>query len=574
MDQARRPDPREATAVRPNKKTIDASQAANFWSLQPLADSPAPKAAESVAGPGWAYNDIDRFILARLAEHKLKPLGDADKRTLLRRATFDLTGLPPTPEEIDAFLADSSPEAFSRVVDRLLDSPRYGERWGRYWLDVVRYADTAGDNSDFPIPQMYLYRNWVIDAFNRDLPYDRFICEQLAGDLLPADNDEARRQQTIATGYIANARRFGSRVSDYPQHLTIEDTIDNLGRAYLGLTLNCARCHDHKFDPISTEDYYGLYGFFHSTRYPWPGIELEQQQRNLVSLASAEETKHAVEAHQAKQRHLDAEASRLEKERNKTSDKNEKERLKKEAEAARNAAKRHGKTLPEVPWAYAVAESAKIEDARVQYKGDPAKTGPVVPRRFPTALGGHALTSDDGSSGRLSLARWIASPDNPLTARVMANRLWLYHFGRGIVPTANDFGKQGKPPTHPELLDWLARRFIDSGWSIKAMHRLIMQSHVYQLAAVPDPADRACGPGQRPALGLPPPPARCRSDPRLAAVFGAESRRFARRPASVSAEYELGLHAAQSVQGGVRDQPPQRVPDDAAHSATSVSGHF
>ncbi len=167
------PDPREATAVRPNKKTIDASQAASFWSLQPLADPPAPKAAESVAGPGWAYNDIDRFILARLAEHKLKPLGDADKRTLLRRATFDLTGLPPTPEEMDAFLADSSPEAFSRVVDRLLDSPRYGERWGRYWLDVVRYADTAGDNSDFPIPQMYLYRNWVIDAFNRDLPYDR-----------------------------------------------------------------------------------------------------------------------------------------------------------------------------------------------------------------------------------------------------------------------------------------------------------------------------------------------------------------------------------------------------------------
>src|SRR6185437_4929854 len=215
----------------------------------------------------------------------------------------------------DAFLADQSPEAFAKAVDRLLDSPRYGERWGRHWLDVVRYADTAGDNSDFPIPQMFLYRNWVIDAFNRDLPYDQFIREQLAGDLLPAANEEARRQQTIATGYIANARRFGSRVDDYPQHLTIEDTIDNLGRAYLGLTINCARCHDHKFDPISTEDYYGLYGFFQSTRYPWPGIELEQKQRDLVPLVSADEAQRAAEAHRAKQQQLDAEAQRLEKAR-------------------------------------------------------------------------------------------------------------------------------------------------------------------------------------------------------------------------------------------------------------------
>ncbi|HVW37467.1 MAG TPA: DUF1549 domain-containing protein, partial [Pirellulales bacterium] len=220
------PDPRQAPAAPPKKKTFDVSAAQSFWSFQPLTNPAAPQVDDQVAGADWARNDIDRFILAKLAEHKLRPLADADKRTLLRRATFDLTGLPPTPEEIDAFLADTSPEAFSKVVERLLDSPRYGERWGRHWLDVVRYADTAGDNSDFPIPQTYLYRNWVFDAFNRDLPYDRFICEQLAGDLLLAENDEARRQQTIATGYIANARRFGSRVDDYPQHLTIEDTID------------------------------------------------------------------------------------------------------------------------------------------------------------------------------------------------------------------------------------------------------------------------------------------------------------------------------------------------------------
>ncbi|HEV7221997.1 MAG TPA: PSD1 and planctomycete cytochrome C domain-containing protein, partial [Pirellulales bacterium] len=479
------PDPRQPTSsAGPKKKTFDLSAAASFWSFQPLADPPAPQ----IADQGWAYNDIDRFVLAKLAEHQLKPLADADKGALLRRATFDLTGLPPTPEEVDAFLADQSPEAFSRVVDRLLDSPRYGERWGRHWLDVVRYADTAGDNSDFPIPQMYLYRNWVIDAFNRDLPYDQFIREQLAGDLLPAASDEVRRRQTIATGYIANARRFGSRVDDYPHHLTIEDTIDNLGRAYLGLTINCARCHDHKFDPISTEDYYGLYGFFQSTRYPWPGIELEQKQRDLVPLVSAEEARRAAEAHRAKQQELDAEAQRLEKARDEAIDNEAKDRLKKEADAARSAAARHGKTLPEISWAYAVADAAKIEDARVQYKGDPAKTGALVRRRFPSALGGYSLEEVDRTSGRLNLARWIASTDNPLTARVMVNRLWLHHFGQGIVPTPNDFGKQGKPPTHPELLDWLARRFIESGWSIKAMHRLIMRSHTYQLAAVQDPA--------------------------------------------------------------------------------------
>ncbi len=478
------PDPREASAVRPKKKPIDPSQASRHWAFQPIGNPSAPQ----VADESWPYNDIDRFILAKLSQHNLRPLADADKRTLLRRATFDLTGLPPSPEEVDTFLADRSPEAFSRVVDRLLDSPRYGERWGRYWLDVVRYADTAGDNSDFPIPQLYLYRNWVIDAFNSDLPYDRFICEQLAGDLLPAENEEARRRQTIATGYIANARRFGSRVDDYPQHLTIEDTIDNLGRAYLGLTINCARCHDHKFDPISTEDYYGLYGFFHSTRYPWPGIELEQKQRDLVPLATAEEVKRAVETHRVRHGQLDAEVRRIEKAQNDANDKEDKNRLKQEADIARKAAAQHGKTLPDIPWAYAVADSTKIEDARVQYKGDPAKTGSVVPRRFPSALGGYGLAADETTSGRLSLARWIASSANPLTARVMVNRLWLYHFGQGLAPTPNDFGKQGKPPTHPELLDWLAWRFIDSGWSIKAMHRLIMQSHVYQLAAAPDPS--------------------------------------------------------------------------------------
>jgi mono/diheme cytochrome c family protein len=484
------PDPRRQTAAREAKKSVDVDAGREFWSFQPLKASPAP----NIADAAWAENDIDRFIFAKLAEHDLRPRGDASKTALIRRATYDLTGLPPTPGEVDAFLVDSAPDAFGRVVERLLDSPRYGERWGRHWLDVVRYADTAGDNSDFPIPQIHLYRDWVIDAFNRDLPYDQFTREQIAGDLLPSDDEATRRQRVIATGYVAGARRFGSRVDDYPHHLTIEDTIGNLGRAFLGLTLNCARCHDHKFDPITAEDYYGLYGIFQSTRYPWPGIELEQKQRDLVPLSSADEAQRATDAHRAEQERLDGDVRRLEKERDQTADKSAKDRLNQEVEQARKRAVAHSKTLPGIEWAYGLADASQINNARVQYKGEPSKPGPEVPRRFLTILGGQTVPPEEHGSGRLELAGWIADPQNPLTARVLVNRLWLGHFGKGLVQTPNDFGKQGKPPTHPELLDWLASRFVESGWSIKAMHRLIMRSHTYRLAAIEDPSAIAADP--------------------------------------------------------------------------------
>ncbi|RIK72758.1 MAG: hypothetical protein DCC68_25975, partial [Planctomycetota bacterium] len=250
------PDPREATAIAksPTPPKTD------HWSLQPVAAPAVP----TVKDAAWARTAIDVFIRAKQETKGVTPAGEAERESLIRRAMFDFTGLPPTPEEIDAFLADSSPDAFERIVDRLLAAPEYGERWGRHWLDVVRYADTAGDNSDYPIPQMYLYRNWVIAALNRDEPYDKFIELQLAGDLMTpndASNETAaeKRDRIIATGYLANAKRFGSYEDKrYPWHLTIEDTIDNLGRTYLALTVNCARCHDHKFDPLSAEDYYAL----------------------------------------------------------------------------------------------------------------------------------------------------------------------------------------------------------------------------------------------------------------------------------------------------------------------------
>src|SRR5262245_52919630 len=303
------PWPADATKTRPRGVITDEDRA--FWAYQPVRDHPAP----AVTDAAWARNSVDRFILAKLEAKKLAPSPEADRRTLIRRVTFDLTGLPPTPEEVEAFAGDDSPDAYERLVERLLSSPAYGERWGRHWLDVVRYADTAGDNSDYPIPQAYRYRNWVIDALNADKAYDVFVREQLAGDLMPADTQEEANRRLVATGYLAGTRRYGSYEDKrYQWWLTYEDSIENVGRTVLGLGLGCARCHDHKFDPITSEDYYALYGIFRSTRYPWPGIELDKVQRDLVPLeaparvaAYERELKSKLDALDAEIRRLDAE---------------------------------------------------------------------------------------------------------------------------------------------------------------------------------------------------------------------------------------------------------------------------
>jgi Protein of unknown function (DUF1549)/Protein of unknown function (DUF1553)/Planctomycete cytochrome C len=477
------PDPRDddTLAAVQAKSAIDWTKARQWWAFQPLGHPPPP----DVKDTAWPANDIDRFIRARLESAGLQPAPDAAPRTVIRRLTYDLTGLPPSPEDVEAFIRESAsdyPSAIAHAIDRLLASPAYGERWGRYWLDVVRYADTAGDNSDFPIPQMHRYRDWVIAAFTRDLPYDQFVREQLAGDLLPDRSND----QLIATGYIANSRRFGSRVDDYPQHLTIEDTIDNFGRAFLGLTINCARCHDHKFDPITQQDYYALYGIFHSTRYPWPGIELEQKQRDFVPLVPKEKLETALKNQKAlddEQRRLEKELKRLEDDlKNKQGD--AKKKLEEDIAKAKAAAKEHA-NKPRLDLAYAVVDAGKIENCAVQTKGDPAKPGDVVPRRFLTVFGGAAVPADDATSGRLRLADWLFKESPALTARVIVNRIWQYHFGKGLVPTPNDFGKQGKPPTHPELIDWLAARFVSDGWSIKRLHRLILTSRTWRLSGTP-----------------------------------------------------------------------------------------
>jgi Protein of unknown function (DUF1553)/Protein of unknown function (DUF1549)/Planctomycete cytochrome C len=501
------------------------------WAFEPL-DHVSPP----VDPTGWATGPIDRFIAAGQRRHGLKPVRLAGKMTLIRRATFDLIGLPPAPERIEAFVADERSDAYERLVDELLASPQYGERWGRYWLDLARYADTAGDNSDYPVPQAHLYRDYVIDAFNADVPYDRFLHEQLAGDILAGvgpPEDYARR--VIATGFVAQAKRFGtSKLEDI--HQIIEDTLNTTGQVVLGLSLRCARCHDHKYDPISSRDYYALYGFFASTKYPFAGAEEERRPSEFVPLLVPEQVKSLESKHEAEINRLKDELHRAETESaialqvravsKQISELEERQKaaqpapatgtcdsadstaqqlveLKASLEAAKkklatqitplkNQLRNREKESP-VPanlLAYAVREG-RPTDVRIQKGGNPHDLGELVTRGVPKCLDERSsLAIPKDASGRLELARWLTSgPASALTARVMVNRVWQHHFGKLIVPTPSDFGLRGTPPTHRELLDWLAREFIASGWSLKAMHKKIMLSKTYQLSTSVDTAN-------------------------------------------------------------------------------------
>lgn len=437
--------------------------------------------------PAGGRTPIDGFILADLRAAGLNPAPPADRRSLLRRATYDLTGLPPTPEEVDAFLADPAPDAFEQVVDRLLASPAYGEKWGRKWLDVVRYADTAGENSDHPAPHAWRYRNYVIDSFNRDKPYDQFVREQLAGDLYAVSAPPERYAELIiATGYLATARRFGND-TDKDMHLTYEDVIDTLGKSILGLTLGCARCHNHKYDPVTARDYYSLYGIFASTRFAFPGCEPKPLPRDLVPLIPPAEVQVQSKRWDAELAGLDSRIKDCEKELSAARGALEGADLSAEARSLLEELKREREEClarkPVIEVAYAVAEGQPA-DARFQNRGEPDLPGDPVPRRNLELLGGQPI-SNSGSSGRMDLARWLTDRKNPLTARVMANRIWQGHFGTGLVATPNDFGARGAAPVDRQLLDYLAWEFEERGWSVKSMHRLIMLSDAYERASFP-----------------------------------------------------------------------------------------
>ncbi|MBB75578.1 MAG: hypothetical protein CMJ75_13810 [Planctomycetaceae bacterium] len=484
------PDPRETPDANAELQRLDLQQAPDFWSFQPI----QPVSLPVVEPPGWGIGPVDYFLQAKWQQGGLRPVRDASRRVALRRVYFGLIGLPPTRLQLARDLRDSSADAWFRLTDRLLASPHYGERWARHWLDVVRYADSQGDpNQDFPIPQAYKYRNYVIDAFNQDKAFDLFVREQIAGDLMPARDPVEARARKIATGFLAMSRRQSGA-----EHLRIEDTIDTLGRSVLGLALGCARCHDHKFDPVSQRDYYALYGFFSSSRYASVVEGGPFYQRDFVPLISAAELERQVGPARQQLAALDQRLVRLRERREqvlaapaaatqlKEIDGQLEQLEKQRAERIEN--------WPRIDDAYAVVDGEPA-NARLQVRGAPGQLGPEIPRRFLEVLGGHRLLPSAKSSGRRELAGWLTGTTNPLTPRVAVNRIWQHHFGVGIVETPSDFGIRGMRPSHPRLLDFLAARFLASGWSIKSLHRLLLGARAYRLASASDEGSQARDPG-------------------------------------------------------------------------------
>jgi cytochrome c553 len=457
------------------------------WSWQRISDPQAPV----VKNDKWPRDDIDRFVLAPLEEKNLTPSAPADKLSLLRRATFDLTGLPPTPEEIDAFLRDSSPGAFEKVVDRLLASPRFGERWGRHWLDVARYAESSGMTRNLIYFYAWRYRDYVIDSFNADKPYDRFITEQIAGDLLPAKSQKEKDQLVVATGFLAiGPRDYNERNPRQFQMNCVDEQIDTMGRSILATTIACARCHDHKFDPIPTAEYYALAGILTSSR-EYTGVTRRNNPGNpfdrydddeLVKLAGYKPESNAKE--QADEQELREKGRRF------------------MARMAMSARSGQGFTQPQTPprpLAMGVTDGPRVGDTRLLVRGEVGEPAAIVKRGFLSipAIKSAPATISLGTSGRVELARWLTARDNPLTARVMANRVWRHLFGAGLVRSVDNFGTTGERPSNPELLDHLATQFMNDGWSVKKLIRRIMLTSAYQQSAAFDRAKYKIDPENR-----------------------------------------------------------------------------
>ena len=492
------PDPREVEA---RIGLVPVSKARSWWAFQPLRQPPVPG--------GKGMEPTDAFIGEKLKAAGLRKAAPADKRTLLRRVTYDLTGLPPSPEEVAAFLSDDSPDAYSRVVERLLSSAAYGQRWARHWLDVVRYADYHDGNPKARNPiceplEAWRYRDWVVDSFNADRPFDDFITHQIAGDLLPSPDGAAIYPDgLVATTFLANGTwDRGDADKEKLVSDMVDDQIDTVGKAFLGLTLGCARCHDHKFDPVSNEDYYALAGIFYSTHFlddiGKKGGEITFKR---VPLVPAD----VVALRDGKLRRIEAITAKLaafdKLPRPPAADHPERVSLIKEREELQAA------LPPAYPVAMTVQEGGQpgglfpnIQDVPIHIRGSYTKLGPVVARRMPAFFTPTLAAPIKSGSGRRELAAWIASKDHPLTARVIVNRVWQWHFGEGLVRTPNNLGLTSEAPLHRELLDWLAIRFIEEGWSLKSMHRRILLSETYrQSSVVPreqaerDPENRLLG---------------------------------------------------------------------------------
>ncbi|MBX9655826.1 DUF1553 domain-containing protein [bacterium] len=480
------------------------------WAWQSLTNPRPPV----VKNTDWPRDDIDRFVLATLEQSNLKPVNDADRVILLRRVTFDLTGLPPTPDQISAFICDDSPDAFAQVVDRLLASNAFGERWGRHWLDVARYGESTGGSRNIPYPQATRYRDYVIDSFNNDKPYDKFVTEQIAGDLLASQNREEKDERLIATGFLAIGvkdvnQRFKVRfVMD-----NIDEQIDTVSRSLLGLTVSCARCHDHKFDPIPAADYYALAGIFHSTddcagvRNKMGGGGLDYYDNEmLLQVGEPKELKpeDKEKIDELKVKVAEARKEFIELRGNPKGDEPSPDGRPKRAVARQKWNRLQAELMAlDDPAAHGNAalglrEGKQIGNTELRIRGEAEKLGPVIERGFLDVLAYEGQPKiNPGQSGRLELATWLMSEKNPLPSRVMVNRIWKHLFGQGIVTTVDNFGMTGDAPSHPELLDHLARRFIADGWSVKKLIRSIVLSRAYQLASESSLENVSVDPGNR-----------------------------------------------------------------------------
>ncbi|HUQ94954.1 MAG TPA: PSD1 and planctomycete cytochrome C domain-containing protein [Bryobacteraceae bacterium] len=502
----------------PGKATLTPN---DITAIRQWIDAGAPWTGAASAEPTWwsfrkptrpplpavnTQNPIDRFLVAKRAEQGLVAAPSADRRTLIRRATVDLHGLPPTPEEIDTFLSDTSARAYQELIDRLLASPRYGEKWGRHWLDVVRYADTGGFETDVYFANAWRYRDYVIRSFNNDKPYNVFVQEQVAADEIWPDNLDLEGSYDLPKSKLANLeKRIGTGlftlgalpvefafIGDQYRAEWQAEAVDTTGAAFLGLSLNCARCHDHKFDPISQRDYYRLsaifagsedrevpivsqMGIFEYTRFQTKVIAVEQLKAKLQRLEAAAGQRQGLKGKYAK-----AELSPAER------------------DLRESLLRQIGDAYVKAPTPYAKANllvhTEPVPDTHILVRGDFKQLGEKVKPGLPGALGPSAEIEEPATNlfiprRRKALAEWLTSPNHPLTARVMVNRIWQGHFGQGIVATANDFGRQGDAPSHPELLDWLAVEFMRNNWSMKSLHKQILLSDAYQLSSLPIPAN-------------------------------------------------------------------------------------
>jgi cytochrome c553 len=479
------------TSVLPRKGALDLEKERQFWSFQPLVDTAIPP----VMAKNWPQQSIDYFILSKLEQQQLSPAAPADRRTLIRRVTFDLTGLPPTPAEIDYFLYDKSPDAYQHLIDRLLESEAYGERWGRFWLDVVRYADSNGLDENIAHGNAWRYRNYVIAAFNQDRPFNEFLTEQIAGDLMPETKSTAtNNRRVIATGFLVLGPKVLAEVDKVKMEMDIiDEQVSTVGQAFMGMTFGCARCHDHKFDPISTEDYYALAGVFKSTTTmesfktiaKWHETEIatEQDRANykietsLINTKTAELKTFTDAANKELLAALGIEKLPAKPETQYPAD------TKKQYQVLLDEVKKLTNAHGELPSAMAVTEH-EPEDLMVHLRGSHASLGKTVERGFPEVFisaNNHQIVGK--SSGRLELAQWLTDPQHPLTARVFVNRIWRWHFGQALQPTTDNFGNLGGQPINQPLLDHLAKTFIDNGWSIKDLHRTIMSSSTYRMSS-------------------------------------------------------------------------------------------